>query len=455
MKKTLTDRLIKSLKPAAAGERPIIWDAVVPGFGIRNTDRGHLTFVLGARFPGKEHFAPRQLGEPGALTLEQARVRARAWLDLIAKGGDPKTEEERLRQSEVSRQENSFAAVAEEWFKDKLTTERKGKEVERDIRKQFMPALGKRPVTDISDVDVLTIIKAKKRTAPAQARNLLGHVKRLFTWAIDQRVYGLKTSPCDSLRPTNIIGKKRARGRVLNEEELFALWRAAKRTPYPAGSVYRLLMLTALRLNEAADASWPEFDPAVVRMMRQRRDDDPLDWMKLELGQLLWTIPAERMKGENDDARAHMVPLTPDMLRILEALPRFKKGDYLFSTTFGKSPAWIGDKIKKRIDERMLRTLRALARRRGDDPTKIELRHWVNHDIRRTVRSNLSRLKVTEEAREAVMAHARPGIKGVYDVYDYLDEKREALELWAGRLLSIVEPRPAESNVVPFAHANA
>jgi hypothetical protein len=54
----------------------------------------------------------------------------------------------------------------------------------------------------------------------------------------------------------------------------------------------------------------------------------------------------------------------------------------------------------------------------------------------------LSRLKVTEEAREAVLAHARPGIKGTYDLYDYLDEKREALELWATRLRSIVSPPP-------------
>src|SRR5437879_9410671 len=97
----------------------------------------------------------------------------------------------------------------------------------------------------------------------------------------------------------------------------------------------------------------------------------------------------------------------------------------------------------------MLRTLRALAKRRGEDPAEVTLPRFVNHDIRRTVRSHLSRLKVTEEAREAVMAHARPGIKGTYDLYDYLDEKREALELWAARLRSIVEPSPA--NVVHLA----
>jgi hypothetical protein len=45
--------------------------------------------------------------------------------------------------------------------------------------------------------------------------------------------------------------------------------------------------------------------------------------------------------------------------------------------------------------------------------------------------------------REAVLAHVRPGIKGVYDLYEYAEEKREALTLWAARLRSIVEPPPA------------
>jgi hypothetical protein len=94
----------------------------------------------------------------------------------------------------------------------------------------------------------------------------------------------------------------------------------------------------------------------------------------------------------------------------------------------------------------MLRTLRVLARRRNEDAFNVNLQPWTNHDIRRTVRSGLSRLKITEEAREAVLAHVRPGIKGTYDLYDYFDEKREALELWAARVRDIATPRPA--NVV-------
>jgi hypothetical protein len=53
--------------------------------------------------------------------------------------------------------------------------------------------------------------------------------------------------------------------------------------------------------------------------------------------------------------------------------------------------------------------------------------------------------------REAVLAHVRSGIKATYDHHDYLDEKREALELWAARLQSIVDP-PAP-NVVPLRRA--
>jgi integrase len=428
-KGSLTDRKLQSLahRPAEAGKTYDVPDVEVRGLHVRVMPSGHRSFVLVSRFPGAKNPTRRSIGAYGPVSLEAARQKARDWLKLIGQGIDPAIHEERQRQVELQRQENTFAAVAEAFIADKLPAERKGREVERDIRRQFLPRWAAKPVTDITDLDVLAVINSKKKTAPAQARNLLGHASRLFAWAIDQRVYGLTTSPCHNLRPTKIIGEKRAGQRTLTDDELFALWRTAKRMGYPHGSVYQILMLTALRLNEAADASWLEFD----------------------LKNRLWIVPAERMKAKNSKPRPHAVPITDNLLAILQDLPRFKKGSHLFSTTFGEKAIWLGDKIKKKADARMLRTLRALARRRGDDPAKVELAPWKNHDIRRTVRSRLSRLKVAEEAREAVLAHVRPGIKGVYDAHDYLDEKRDALEQWAARLRSIVEPPPSE-NVIPM-----
>ena len=84
----------------------------------------------------------------------------------------------------------------------------------------------------------------------------------------------------------------------------------------------------------------------------------------------------------------------------------------------------------------------------------MKLEPWVQHDLRRVVRSGLSRLKIAEEIREAVLAHVRGGIKGVYDQHDYLDEKRDALMQWGARLRSIVEPAPVVSNVVAMRPAS-
>jgi integrase len=470
-KQNLTDRLLRSLKPDPRGPYDGPSDTVVPGLIPRVMPSGQITFTLRTRYPGTpvnpktglrnptrralDTYSPPSPAEQagaqksyeslrakererltfeqfllqtyGATTLAGAREKGRTWLALIKRGVDPQHEEARRKRVEERTRANTFGSLAEDFIADKLPSERKGREVERDIRREFIPAWGGRPITDIEPIDVRAVIKAvKDRPAPAQARNLLGIAKRLFAWAVDQQCYGITVSPAATLKPTKIIGDKISGVRVLNDDEIFALWRAATRTPYPHGPVYQLLILTALRLNEAADASWPEFD----------------------LTNRLWTIPASRMKGKNGKARAHVVPLTSEIIGILETLPRFKRerGQYLFSTTFGASPAWMSDKVKRRIDGRMLRTLRALARRRGDDPSKVVLAAFTNHDIRRTIRSRLSRLKITEEAREAVLAHVRPGIKGTYDHHDYLDEKREALVLWANRLREIVEPPPA--NVV-------
>jgi integrase len=431
-KGALTDRKIQSLKPRAAPY--IVPDPQVPGHGVRVMPSGHRSFVLNTRYPGSSNPAPRSLGSYGELTLEQARKKAGQWRNLIKGGIDPQIQEERDRQAALRKQRTTFTAVAEDFIKAKLGKERKGREVERDIRRDLIPKWERRPITEISRSEIRQLIEDKAQDAPAQARNLLGTAKRLFSWALDREAYGLSASPAADIKPAKIdaIGEKRSRTRALNDEELFALWRAVGRLKYPYGPAYQLLILSALRLNEVADAHWSEFD----------------------LKNDAWVIPASRMKGKNSKARPHAVPLTAEIKSILAELPRFNRGKFLFSTTFGEKPVWISNKIKDKMDARMLRTLRALARRRGEDASTVELAPWTNHDIRRSVRSNLSRLRVAEEAREAVLAHVRPGIKSTYDVHDYFGEKFEALTAWGARLRSIIEP-PAPDNVTPIQRRKA
>src|SRR5262245_53669448 len=431
MSKRLTDRGLKALSKAQADSTYDVADSVVPNLIVRVSPKGRKTFVLYTRFPGSSSPSRRTLGKYGVMSLEQARDKAREWLALIDKGIDPAEQERAAEVEQERKRANSFRSVFEDFAAEKWSKEGKGGAVERDMRKAFLEPWNGRPVSEIMPEDIAAIIKSKARTAPMQARNLLLDIKRMFQWAVDQHAYSLKLNPASPLKPQALCGEQVARDRKLSDEEVFAFLRAARRTPYPAGRVYELLLLTGLRLNEVADAQWSEID--------------------LKGG--TWTIPASRMKARESKARPHVVPLTAEILAVINSLPRFEHGEFLFSANFGKDSVWMGTRVKERIDERMLRTLKAIARKRGDDPRKITLEQWQNHDLRRVVRSGLSKLKVVDEVAEAVLAHRRKGIQGVYDRHDYLAEKKEALTLWAGRLRDITEPPP--SNVTKLQTARA
>jgi integrase len=420
MKRTLNDRLLKSLKPAPAGKTYDVMDTIVPGFGVRVSEKGRKTFMLVARYGGSKNPTRRAMGTYGALTLEAGRKKARHWLELIDAGKDPSVEAEKQRLAEIKRAENSFEQVCEAFISEKLPGERQGKVVERDLRRVFIPAWGKRPVTDITPLDVIAIIRKFKQAGKAAAAyNLLGYARRLFAWCIDAQIYGLTTSPCDRLRSQKIIGKRNIGQRVLNSTELRALWLASEKTGYPYGPYFQMLALSGQRRSEVGAMQWREID----------------------FEKKLWVIPASRMKS----GTAHTVPLTAEMLAILESLPRFDGGDFVFSTTLGAKPLTSYAKNKQRLDALMLAELRAIG------GSKAQLEPFTIHDIRRSMRTGLAALSISSDIAELVIAHVRGGLLKIYDRHSYESEKRHALEQWGARLRDIV--RPAPQNVLKLVKA--
>jgi integrase len=190
----------------------------------------------------------------------------------------------------------------------------------------------------------------------------------------------------------------------LNSAEIRAVWNAPEGLGYPSSPFTRLLLANGQRLRETAEMTWHEID----------------------LDNAIWTIPAERMKGDT----AHEVPLAPLAVEILKSLPRWS-GPFVFSTTGGARPISGFSKMKLRIDAAM--------------PEPIA--PWRFHDLRRTMRTQLSALPIPNNVAELCIAHAQPGLHKVYDLHSYRDEKRRAFELWAERLRSIVEPS-APGNVL-------
>ena len=433
MQHPISDRTIKALLKGHPPKgvtfdqygRCELSDKAAPGFGIRWNGAGRVTFLAYARFGDSKHPVRRVIGEygkrsnPGAriYTLADGRAEADRWRVQVREGKDPKVEIKRAKRVRERQAASTVEKAVDEFIKVKLAHERKGEEVGRDIKKEFVSRWGSRPLGEIERADLIEAIEeVRDRGAPYQAYNLLGYARRFFDWAVIK--YDLEKSPCDRVRPKHLGLKKIARKRILSPDEVGALWAASASMGYPYGPVFQLLAVTGQRLSDIAECSWSEID----------------------LDKNILTIPAARFKSDHD----HVVPLSDLAARIFKSLPRFKSGDYVFSTTFGKTPINGFSKPKVRLDASMLAALR-------ETDEKAKLEPFVLHDIRRTMRSGLSALPIENHIRELVIGHAQPGLLKVYDQHRYVDEKRHALDLWAARLSQIVTP--ASANVV-ILHTN-
>lgn len=418
-KVSLTDFKVKNLKAADAGKRYDVMDADVRGFGIRVNDRRERTFIFYSRFPGKSSPERRSLGEYPAISLEDARKKAGGWRDLIKQGVDPKVKEDEALQADraaaAQKRDRAFETILDRFIKARRRDGiRKVNEDEKDFNRECLPKWKGRDVAGLTMADIMQVIEGiSSRGAQRQALNMAQKIGTFFSWCVDDEV--IEVSPYRAKKVRTTIGEKATRNRVFTEIEIQAFWKATEKLDVVPRSVYRLLLLTGQRLNDIAQASWSEVD----------------------MDKKVLTIPAARFKSERD----HAVPLTDDAVDIIKALPRWKKCPWLFSLD-GEHVATIGHKLKLRLDKAMVAALK-------EDDEEAMLSAWINHDLRRTVRTRLSELDVMDEVAEAVIGHVPTALVRTYNQSDRMKVKRDALVRWQGELNGIVGRKQA-SNVLPM-----
>ncbi len=385
-RKTLSDDGVKALKPRA--ERYMHPDPEQVGHYIRVMPSGVKSYVVIARNPyGKQVWAT--IESTKLLGIEDAREKARDVIKAIKSGEDPTPSD-------------SLRGVAEQWMKRHVRAKglRTQGEIERCLNKYVYPCWEGREFTSIRRGDVAKLLdQIEDKHGARQADAVLTIVRSIANW-YTSRHEDYVTPVVRGMRRSDPHRSKRAR--ILDDDELRALWNAAEGT---FGAILKLALLTAQRREKIATMRW---------------EDVSVD------GE--WRIPAqEREKGTGGAL------VLPELaLDVVKAQPRFASNPYVFPGRGADHFNGYSDS-KQRLD------------------AKVKIAPWVVHDLRRTARSLMSRAGVRPDIAERVMGHAIGGVEGVYDRHSYSAEKADALKRLAALVETILNPHA--DNVVSLTAA--
>jgi integrase len=361
------------------------------------------------------------LGTASELDLPTARRQAQEAMARAAQGLAPNAVRAERKAAQIDESRNSFAAVVGEFLtkyrgrQNRKPAPRTMAEIKRVLESDLFTDWRARPMAQVTRRDVMDALDVLvERGAEVMANRTLAYLSMLFAWALNREI--IVVDPTAGIKKP---GVERSRERVLTLEEMRAIWRGTEPSQANHGDLFtgivRILMLTGQRRDEVAGMRWSEIDGAT------------------------WTLPQSRTKNR----REHIVHLSALVLEILEVCKAEQramglKTDFVFTsgiTREGKPPtAFSGwSKSKGRLDSR------------------ADIAPWTLHDLRRTLATRMAEdLHIPPHVIEAAINHvsgSRAGVAGTYNRALCLDERRAALEAWAGYVLRIVGKVDAD-NVV-------
>jgi integrase len=388
----LTDVSVR--KSAPTNKRQEIMDGQVRGLFLLVQPTGAKSFAV--RYSRAGRVMKVTLGPYPALSLVEARRRALGIAASVANGADPAEEKKAARKAaaRVPEAVKTVRMIADEFLK-RHTSEHNGArwaaETQRILDRNILPAIGDKPAVEVDKAAINKMLDTIATRGPIAANRTLAVTKKLFRWALGRG--DVDVDPCAGIAKP---GAETKRDRVLSDDELARVWRAAANAAYPFGHAIQLLILTGQRREEVGAMQWSEIDFTTR----------------------VWTLPAARAKNNVE----HVVPLSEAALSLLRNLPRFGRAGFVFTTT-GATAISGWSRAKQQLDN------------------ASAVADWTIHDLRRTVATGLAGLGVAMPVVEKILNHVSGsfgGVAGVYQRFAFADEKREALDKWAARVAGIV-----------------
>lgn len=417
MKIALTPKFIDG-KGCTNGDKPCVdfFDLVTPGLCLRVTS-GRKSWGLAFTPPGgtsRTRMAlGTYLGDGIGMGLAEARTAARMAQALVDAGQDPRT-------VAAKPADKTIAELLEDYLHYQLAP--KGKpplrttdEIMRRLRKEVVPYVGRVAVKDF-DVSHMTEVmdRMEDRECFVLANRVFADVKRMLKFAVRRGV--IKYSPLSELEPPH---DETSGTRFLSLEEIRHFWhhipKGLIRSP-KVQLILKVVLATGKRSNEVCGALRSE-----------------IDW-----GARLWTIPKERVKGQEKSAKAEIVPLSDLAFELLQEAARKSNTEYLFPDDDNDGP-YQPSVVAKAVKLALAPTAELPQGRLG-------LAKFTPHDLRRTVGTQMlnraNGLGISKDQKYLALNHLSEINKNtsdkVYDMNDYLEDKQYALDKWGAFLAALV-----------------
>lgn len=371
--------------------------------------RGEPYWMLRYTLAGKRR--ELTLAKSVELSLAEARERAVEAQKEIRSGIDPI--EERKREGRITLR--TVSDLFEDWYLDLEKRLKHPRIPKRIFLREVSPSIGGIPIGDVTPMDVRAIInKVAGSDRPTIANDTLMYLKQLFNHAIK---LGLITyNPASAFTVTDAGGVEKSRDRALTLEEIqhvFKVFRENRdsftRENYLACA---MLLILGVRKTELTEAKWSEFD--------------------LKKG--CWALPGERSKSGVEI----VIPLPPSAVQWLHELKTRACGsDYVFPNRRNSKHPHMGKDTLNRAISKLFG--KEPGRKQQPENKMGDIAEFTVHDLRRTCRSLMASAGVPGHVAERCLNHKLKGVEGIYDRYDYFDERREALAKVEGLVISSVE----------------
>jgi integrase len=373
-------------------------------------DSGRKHFHFRYSFDGKPKGV--NLGDYPETSLAEARRKCKDQRELLEQGIDPSEARKRVKREQQQAEDNSFRAVAMEWYEtmEPSWTVKHAADVLRRLEKNIFPEIGDRPIGEIDGPELLRVIrKMESRGATDLAHKVNSNCGQVFRYgiAVGKCRFDIAASVVDAMRP-----HMRKNQPSVNPKQVPALMQAISKYEEIGELQVRLglqlLAHTFTRTVELIHSHKTEFD----------------------LQEMTWEIPADRMKLK----RPHLVPLTDQSVAIVEQLIDLS----------GKSAFLLpGRNILKPISNN---TLLFALYRLGYKGV------MTGHGFRAMASTILNEAGWNPDWVEKQLAHEEENkVRGAYNRAQYLQGRRQMMEWWSEYLVAAEQGKPLPAS--PYAAA--